>query len=98
MVTIKNKSFNVSVGDNQQEVTYQELLLNAVRAIPQGGFSPEEMRARIRLLDVIDKTTESFEFEDADFAKLKPLVNQARWVLLDRQVITFVDYIESGGE
>ena len=97
MVTIKNKSFSVSVGDKQQEVTYQELLLNAVRAVPQGGFSPEEMRARIRLLDVIDKKG-PFKFEDADFAKLKPLINQARWVLLDKQVIDFVDYIESGGE
>jgi hypothetical protein len=48
---------------------------------PQGGFDLAAMRARNRVLDVLEKTTAggTIDLEDADYATARNCVEQYRW-------------------
>lgn len=84
MRTIKNDSFNGT--------DYKELIKISINNVPNEGFTVDEMRKRIRILDSMDKQGD-MEFEDADFEIVKQCVNEQRWIKLDKDILTFVDAI-----
>jgi len=87
MRTIENKA--TALPDNMD---YAKLIKICVNVPPKEGFSVEEMKKRIRILDVLDK--DPIEIEDADFSILKQCVTQFRWGVLNKEIIAFVDYIQ----
>lgn len=69
-----------------------DLVKLAVNQAPEGGYTPEEMTKRIRILDVIDslpENAEALELEDADFDNLKKWVVQVKWSFVSRFIIAF---------
>lgn len=102
MKSFENNMTGIMVPDETapgklREATVTDLIKQAVNQIPQGGFSPEEMRARFRVLNAIDGSVvgATVSLEDADALKLKELVKQFRGFSgVTKSAIDFYDLIE----
>ncbi len=90
MIIIENK-----VAALPTETNYAQLIKACVNVPPKEGFTVDEMRKRIRLIDATENIgdNKSFEVEDADIEVLKPCVKAMRWIILHKDLIEFVDYI-----
>lgn len=89
MKTVENKNLKIP-GDVDK---YSGLIMVCMRNPPQGGYDVEEMRKRIKVMDVLDKGEETLEFEDADFECVKQCVKSMRWASIHKEILEFVDYI-----
>ena len=94
MKTFLNHDVEISTGKTND----YELMLTCLNNMPQGGFSPEEMHSRLRVVDVIkvdqeEGGTDSIELEDADAKVLQRCVEAMRWGVLDRGLLLFVERV-----
>lgn len=82
--------------DEKENITYKDLLNMCVNKPPQ-GFTVEEMRKRLRLVDVLSKAELVVDMEDADYTHMKKLVSDmdGSWAIAHKDIIDFVDYINS---
>lgn len=67
MKTIKLKVYKEEIGGRPTFLTTYDLLKTAVNNPPQGGFSVEDMKNRLRLLNVLDKHKSEFDIKDGQF-------------------------------
>jgi len=74
---------------------YVDLLEVSLDIVPQGGFSPSEIRDRNRIQTAIDKDRKSkdkiIHFEDADWKNLKRIVNLSRWMIRHADLQKFLE-------
>lgn len=89
MKTIENKKISIP-GDIKK---YSGLITVCVQNPPQGGYDVDEMRKRIKIIDIIEKGGTALVFEDADFDCLKQCVNSMRWAYMHKEILNFLDYI-----
>lgn len=89
MKTVENKKLEIP-GDIKD---YFDLIKICMNQPPQGGYNADEMRKRLRVLNVIDKEKESMELEDADVACTQQCVKEMRWNFLHQDILNFVEYI-----
>lgn len=61
--------------------------------VPAGGFTPAEMRSRIRVIDALEAAGDVLTLEDADAAVLKTCVNAAKWQVIHVGILAFVDAV-----
>lgn len=64
----------------------------------QNGVAVDEMRKRIRLLDILDhgcEPGESVDVEDADYDLLVELVDAMRWGWTDRAFVEVADLVKN---
>ncbi len=76
----------------------RDLLLQIVRQAPdQRGWSLDEVRQGIRLLDALEPATvgDVVGFEDADYAQLVERARNFRWAWVDRRIDQFVRHLET---
>jgi hypothetical protein len=84
-----------------------DLIEVTLDGIPQGGFTPKDIRDRNRIQTVVDnyrKPKEKakadkapkpiLEFEDADYENLKHIVNNSRWASRDKALQDFLDVFQ----
>ena len=83
-------------GDKDKELDYKDLIEVALDVVPQGGFTPKDIRNRNRIQDVLDKSTNVIEIEDADYDNLKKIIKDSRWILRDSELNTFLQNFEDG--
>lgn len=67
MKTIKLKVYKEEIGGKPIFLTTYDMLKTAINNPPQGGFSVEEMRTRIRLMGVLDKHKHLFDIKEGEF-------------------------------
>ena len=67
MKTIKLKIYKEEIGGRPTFLTTYDLLKSAVNNPPQGGFSVEEMKTRLRILGLLDKHKSVFDIKDGQF-------------------------------
>ena len=91
MKTIENKEINFA--DDVKD--YATLIKFCMNRTPQGGYTVEEMRKRLRVLDVIEKAGKEINLEDADFECAKTCVKGMKWGTMHQEIVDFVDYINS---
>jgi len=76
-------------------MTYLDLAKICLNAPPERGFTPDEMRARMRVLDALDaaqgQDAGCLILEDADAVKLQSCVQAMRWPRMHRQLVEFLD-------
>jgi len=79
-------------GDKEKLLDYKDLLEIAMDVLPQGGFTPKDIRERNRLQDAFDKAKDKtiIDIEDADYEALVKIVNASRWTLRDKDLHTFL--------
>lgn len=96
------KNSQIRFGNESGEdkcLDYADLIEVCLDILPQGGFSPSDIRDRNRIQNVIDKRDDdkkdlkkdSLAFEDADWKNLKKIVNTSRWVIRHKDLQKFLD-------
>ena len=84
-------------GDEIKELNYKDLIEMALDIIPQGGFSPKDIRDRNRIQDALDKaTTTVIVLEDADFDALEKIMKESRWTVRHKDLNKFLQNFEDG--
>ncbi|OGC68305.1 hypothetical protein A2415_04450 [candidate division WWE3 bacterium RIFOXYC1_FULL_39_7] len=83
-------------------ISYADFARTALNNTPQSGFSIDEMRKRMRILDILDKEKLGFEEMDLnneDIKILKSSVSSMKWGVIHKDIIAFCDAVEKlGGE
>lgn len=74
---------------------YMDLIDASLDVVPQGGFTPNDIRAINKLQDVLDKCkTQTLKLEDAEFETLKKYVGKSRWMIRDKELNEFLAVFE----
>jgi hypothetical protein len=98
MKVIKNKT--IALGANQedpkqkQNITVAQLAKSCVNAPTKEGFSTDDMRKRIKILEVLENATDVISLEDTDFQEAVKCVKDMRWGICDKGIIEFCDLFE----
>ena len=90
------------IEEGGKKLTYTDLVKAILNRAPQGGYSPEEMGARLDILGKFNdkklrsvKGSKFVDLEDAEFAKLYQCSAAMRWPFMHEDLKTFTDYLES---
>jgi len=84
-------------GDENKELDYKDLIEVALDTVPQGGFTPKDIRERNRIQDALDKATgHHISLEDADYEALEKIMKNSRWTIRDESLNTFLQNFEDG--
>ncbi len=89
MKSITNKTTEIKNGE--VFLDYADLLKAILNVTPQGGISVQDMKMRLKLHDVIDKSNGTIEFEDSDYNYLKPLLANMKWGISHKNIVEFSD-------
>lgn len=107
-IEIKETSINENQlkmnGDDTKKISYIDLIEYTLDIIPQGGFTPKDIRNRNRIQIVIDEYLNKLgsniadetqlSFEDSDFDNLKEIIKSSRWTIRNKDVYTFLNLFE----
>ena len=84
---------------SERTMTYLDLAKVCLNEPPERGFTPDEMRARMRVLNAIEaaETQDSgcVILEDSDAAKVQACASAMRWPRMHRQIVEFLDAVAS---
>lgn len=94
MKTLKNTQTDIPKQEGDGNATFAELAMSALNQAPAQGFSPDEMRIRMRVLDVLQKGGETIELEDAHAAKLIEAASQVQWKFMHKDLVAFHDAVD----
>ena len=102
MKSITNRSVVLVTKEDgtEDKATIGDLIKAVCRQTPEGGFTIEDVRARMRVVDAVDlaiKSDKAINLEDADHATLLACVQQMRWGILSKGIIEFNELIEKAG-
>lgn len=85
----------MTAADKDHRCSYLELIDASLDVVPQGGFTPNDIREINKLQDALDKcTTKTLKLEDAEFETLKKYVRKSRWMIRDKELNQFLAIFE----
>lgn len=88
-LNVKTISFEV---ENAKE--YKNLLKNTIGAAPEQGYTIDQVRMGIKVLDKIEASTdEKLALEDAEYAFVRERIESIKWSVATPQVIAFYDAV-----
>ena len=96
MKTLKNEVYDIKDRDKDwKEINLQtdDLCKICLNTPKEGGFTPEEMRWRIKLLELFSKKEKEYQVEDADIQELKNSVSSMKWAIVHQDIVKFTDTI-----
>lgn len=93
MKNIPLKTVEVPIDGQPKKLSYKAQLIEILRTpSASNGADYDEVRRSIRILDKLDETKgDTLQLEDADFEYMKQRVLNARWPLIDKYVMAFVE-------
>jgi hypothetical protein len=91
MKTIPNETTDLPKSPTEPTSTTGDIIMFALNQSPQGGYDLATLRARSRVAAVIDKSTETLSFEDADLETVKAAVRACRWPWRHASVLKLAD-------
>ena len=83
-------------GDKDKELDYKDLIEVALDVVPQGGYTPKDIRERNRIQEALDKSTNVIEIEDADYDSLEKIVKDSRWSVRSPELNKFLQNFQDG--
>jgi hypothetical protein len=92
MVKLELEKIQLEDGKNTLDVA--DLCKICLNATKQGGFTVDEMRSRIKIMDKLETDKKTVELEDAEYKTLRGVVKTHKWGAISRKVVEFVDYID----
>jgi len=95
MKTFVNKSTLIK-NEEGNTLGYSDLVKVGLNKAPQGGWTPDEMRMSIRILDKLENVDldSSVEFEDTEYTYIVKTCLGLRWPFIHKNVIEFDDYLK----
>lgn len=81
---------NLQLNENDTTVS---MLKGCLDAPPKEGLDMSMIRARNRVLDVIEKVAagDIIKFEDADYVTAQSVIRSSRWVNVGKHIIKFAE-------
>ena len=107
MITLKNKKTKINIvsprGETIEKASYAdiiELCVNQPEVGPQGptGFSIEDIRKRLRVIDSLKENNGEIKMEDADYDLVVTAVAGYKWMAIDQMIVDFVDDVEKANK
>ena len=83
-------------GSETKELDYLDLIAHALDIVPQGGFTPKDIRDRNRIQEALDKADTKIELEDADYDALEKIMKDSRWTIRDAELHALLTNFEEG--
>jgi len=84
-------------GDDNKLLDYKDLIETALDIVPQGGFTPKDIRNRNRIQKVLDDSDNKIiKLEDSDFENLEVIIKDSRWMIRDEDLNEFLRKFEEG--
>ena len=81
--------------DKDYECNYMDLINSSLDVVPQGGFTPNDIREINKLQGALDKCkTKTLKLEDAEFETLKKYIGKSRWMIRDKELNEFLVVFE----
>jgi len=93
MVKIENRPTKLDK-TNDEKMGYFDLFKIAVENKGQEGFTIQEMRKRLRVVEALEKNNKKAEMEDADFETLKACFDAMKWGLVSRDISEADTYLK----
>lgn len=92
MKFIPLKTIDVELEGKPTRISYRAQLKEIMRnpSDPKGA-DYEEVRRSLRVLDALDGEDVVLKLEDADFEYMKQRILKARWPVIDKFVMTFIE-------
>jgi len=82
----------VQMGENTLDYKTQLIGIMQTPSDPQRGAGIEEVRKSVRVLDTLDKAgDDQVELEDADYVHVVEKIKAARYLVLTKEVLQFID-------
>lgn len=79
-------------------MNFKSQLKEIIQSPPEGGFTIEEVRLGLKVLDKIEASHDQLELEDAEFVWVKKRSDATRWVRITPDIVSFVDAIENAAK
>lgn len=87
---------STSIIDGEKAVDYATLIKAVAGYVnPKEGIKIDEMSKKLRIHDIADKGGKKLEFEDADFALLKQLIQNHQWAVVHKDLIQLQEDINA---
>ena len=110
-ITTMNEAQAKHGGNTEVKLDYTDLMEICLDIIPQGGFTPKDIRERNRIQDSIDnfrkkkaepkkegKTEPQIELEDSDYKAFIQIVKQSRWTIRNKDLQEFLSLFDKDEE
>jgi hypothetical protein len=96
MKTFEIKQTEIQNNPTETKLTYIDLCQAVLNHMPQQGFTPEEMAARMDVLKKLKsaKVGDTVELENAEAAKLLECTQAMRWAVLHEDLIGFTEAVK----
>lgn len=87
----------ISKGSEELKVTnmtFADLAKMSLNSPPQGGWTTDEMRTRLKVTDKLEDITPeaTVEFEDAEFAKIVEC-SKIKWNFMHKDIVAYEDFL-----
>ena len=96
------KTIELKILGNEKsgKFNYSELIRAIIQSPtnPQQGLTVEDVRKAVRVLDALDIAKDKLELEDADYEVLKTKVENFKFGIAHKNIVTFIDDILAVGE
>jgi len=84
-------------GDPGKLANYSDLITVALDTIPQGGYTPKDIRERNRIQEALDKAgSGTINLEDSDYDALEKIMKESRWVIREKDLQKLLGGFEDG--
>lgn len=93
---ITDSDLKMGRGDTEKELDYKNLIETALDVVPQGGFTPKDIRDRNRIQEALDKATTVIKLEDSDYEALEKIIKDSRWLFRHPDLNVFLQKFEDG--
>ena len=90
---MKSIKMGKAIKIGQNDTDYKELIKSCLERTPQGGFSIDQIRNRIRVLDKLKGAKVNLKLEDAEYSTLVDAVKNMRWALPHAYIVQFHDAV-----
>ena len=106
MKKVKVKEYQLTLQQGKDRASTINLIEYCMDIIPQGGYTPKNLREYNRLQKVLDKCKEDLKitkkeqviqlhFEDEDVRVLKTIVENSKWGARNENILDFTEAIKN---
>ena len=89
-----NKQTSLRDSEDSPFLNYSDLILIVVNRRKEGGYTLQEQRLKLRILDKIDeaKHGDTIEFEDTEYQDFLNDLGSMKWGFIHKDIVEFSDY------